>query len=102
VAALVNITDDRSSYKTIHKAKGEEFNNVLVVVPKEENYKELDFLLSPNMKKEEHRVFYVALSRAKEKLYINIPSISKEEADILEDFDRVYLDSKMSIKELVN
>lgn len=101
VAALVNITDDKSLYKTIHKAKGEEFNNVLVVVPKQENNNELDFLLSPDMKKEEHRVYYVALSRAKKRLYINIPEISSKDIDLLEDFDLVYLKSNMTSKELV-
>jgi len=95
VASLVNITDDSSSYRTIHKAKGEEFNSVLVVVP-EGNNKNLDFLISPDMKKEEHRVLYVALSRAKEKLYINIPDVLPKEnlEKINSIFDLHYLNSE--------
>lgn len=78
LAKIVNIADDKSAYKTIHKAKGDQFEHVLVIVPEKGNGKQLDFLLSPDMNKEEHRVYYVALSRAKNFLYINVPKLSEE------------------------
>lgn len=62
LALCVNIVEDISDHITIHKAKGAEYENVFVVG----NESLLDFLLSPNIdENEEHRVFYVALSRAK-------------------------------------
>lgn len=73
--------DDSSMYKTIHKAKGDEFDNVFVVIKYEDNSETkeiegLSFLLNPDLKKEEHRVYYVSLSRAKERLFINVPKLS--------------------------
>lgn len=76
MATEVKIADDTSLYKTIHKSKGDEFENVLIVLSNSDERKNLEFLLSPDLSKEAHRVYYVALSRAKEKLYINLPNIS--------------------------
>ena len=76
MAIEVKVIDDTSLYKTIHKSKGDEFDNVLVILSNNDEKKNLDFLLSPDLGKESHRVYYVALSRAKEKLYINLPNIS--------------------------
>lgn len=78
MATKVKIIDDTSLYKTIHKSKGDEFKNVLIILPDIEEKKNIEFLLAPDLSKETHRVYYVALSRAKEKLYINLPSISNE------------------------
>lgn len=63
--------------KTIHKAKGDEFDNVMVVL-REEN--DLKFLTQSNLyaTSDEHRVYYVAISRAKDRLAICVPSLSKE------------------------
>ena len=47
--------------------------------------KELSFLLTPDLEKEEQRVYYVALSRAKERLFINIPTLSPENSIKLEE-----------------
>lgn len=73
-AALgVNHSDSNDRHKTIHKSKGEEFDNVFVIL-KEEN--DLEFLLSPNLNgNNSHRVYYVALSRAKQRLFINVPTL---------------------------
>lgn len=89
VASMININDDLSKYRTIHKAKGDEFENVLVLInPLEFNEsKDLSFILQPDMTKEEHRVYYVALSRAKKRLFISIPSISE---DIKEQLEKLY------------
>lgn len=89
VASMININDNLSKYRTIHKAKGDEFENVLVLInPLEFNEsKDLSFILQPDMTKEEHRVYYVALSRAKKRLFISIPSISE---DIKEQLEKLY------------
>lgn len=81
IAVSVRINDDDSLHRTIHKSKGDEFNSVLLIIPSEgdkfnEN-KKLEFLLSPSIDKEENRVYYVALSRAIENLFINIPQLSE-------------------------
>lgn len=69
-------------HRTIHKAKGEEFDAVLVVLEADSKGKyheaaELGFLLAPDLAgDEEHRVRYVAVSRAKDHLAIRVPSLS--------------------------
>lgn len=77
MAATVKVTDDISTFKTIHKSKGDEFENVLVISRAKDEEKCLDFLLKSDMSKENHRVYYVALSRAMRSLYINVPSLSE-------------------------
>ncbi|BBI32921.1 UvrD-helicase domain-containing protein [Cohnella abietis] len=76
LALCVKIDEDISRHKTIHKSKGDEFNNVLVVLRDESD---IEFLLSPNLNdKEEQRINYVAISRAIKRLYINIPTLSED------------------------
>lgn len=80
IASLIKLDDEKSNFKTIHKTKGEEVDNILILLDHEE-FKEstgLNFLLSPDMTIEEHRVFYVAISRAKKRVFISIPEISEE------------------------
>ncbi|MCI5189876.1 MAG: ATP-dependent helicase [Candidatus Electrothrix sp. AS4_5] len=76
----VIINDDSGLYRTIHKSKGDEFKNVLLVL---EDEKELEFIKKPDLKKEEHRVRYVAVSRAEKRLFIYVPEC--------EDFSNDYL-----------
>ncbi|WP_175532805.1 3'-5' exonuclease [Paenibacillus catalpae] len=81
LALLIKNQEKVGCDRTIHQAKGSEFKNVLVVVkPKPNtNYDEnrdLGFLLNPDINNEEHRVYYVAVSRAQENLYLYIPSLS--------------------------
>lgn len=78
LAICVNIQDDNSPNRTIHKAKGDEFDNVLVILKEESN---LTFLLQPALPTTEtHRLFYVGVSRARERLFISVPTmdLSKE------------------------
>lgn len=72
------------SDKTIHKSKGDEFQNVMLVLKDE---KELNFLTSPNLngKDETHRVYYVAISRAIKNLAIYAPSLSNEMESLFSD-----------------
>ena len=74
---IKNLTD-----KTIHKAKGDEFKNVMVVLGEEDNIK---FLTEPNLDsaKDEQRVYYVAVSRASHRLAICIPTLSPANEKII-------------------
>ena len=66
--------DSDDKHKTIHKSKGDEFENVYVILKDESD---LDFMLTPNLHAvNSHRVYYVAVSRAKCRLFINVPSLS--------------------------
>ena len=82
LALCVKITEDLSNHKTIHKAKGDEFNNVLVILRDESDF---EFLMNSNLTdKEEQRICYVAISRAMERLFINTPSLPKGDLSELE------------------
>ena len=68
--------DSDDKHKTIHKSKGEEFDNVFVILQDEND---LGFLVAPSLYNNNvHRVYYVAASRAKQRLFINVPNISNE------------------------
>jgi len=91
VALWIKINEDNSIHKTIHKAKGDEFDNVIVIVkgkinkPFDEN-EDLAFLLNPDLSQEKQRVYYVAVSRAKKNLFINVPELSSDNAKRLESY----------------
>jgi len=90
VACVITITDDNGKFRTIHKSKGDEFKSVLLIIQPKENFNEeteLAFLLNPDMDNESHRVYYVALSRAMENLYISVPQLSTENRNKLKKFD---------------
>lgn len=74
LAVCVNIIEDSSLHRTIHKSKGDEFDNVMLIIDEEAD---MNFLFAPNLdNNEEHRVFYVAMSRAKTGLFISTPTLS--------------------------
>lgn len=78
----VNHEDDDGIQRTIHKAKEDEFDNVMVCLGDE---KAPDFFLQPDLlNNESHRVYYVAASRAKERLFFSIPSLSDKNRKELE------------------
>lgn len=91
LALCVTIPEDLSNHKTIHKAKGDEFDNVLLVL---EDERELSFVLNPDLGKPEHRVKYVGISRPKEKLFFVVPTLSESKKNQLTD--------KIEVKELSN
>ena len=76
-AALgVKYGDSNDKHKTIHKSKGEEYDNVFVILNEEDD---IEFLLSPDLNSSNaHRVYYVATSRAIKRLFINVPTLSAE------------------------
>lgn len=83
-AALgVKGTDADTKHKTIHKSKGDEFDNVFVVLNEESD---LAFMTDPKLDDDvTHRVYYVGISRAIQRLYVNTPTLSAEnEAKIIE------------------
>jgi DNA helicase-2/ATP-dependent DNA helicase PcrA len=98
VALHVKIAEDDSLHRTIHKSKGSEFDNVLVIVKGKDGYKyneerDLGFLLSPDLDgNEDHRVNYVACSRAKNNLFINVPEISAAAKKRLIDYCIINID----------
>ena len=84
IAPAVSIVDDDCITRTIHKAKGDENNCVMVIISETNITKQgLDFILNPSIAPENNRVYYVALSRAREKLFISIPKIDSEVKDKL-------------------
>ncbi len=85
----VNMVDDTREAKTIHKAKGAEFETVLLCLPDEED---VDKIFMPKVKQqedvtelEEQRIAYVGISRARDNLYISIPTLSNERKKAIED-----------------
>ncbi|WP_207428906.1 UvrD-helicase domain-containing protein [Pedobacter sp. SYSU D00535] len=90
VAIAVKNLCESGNCRTIHKAKGDEFECVLVILEatRGKAYNEntaLSFLLNTDLTaKEEHRVQYVAISRAKEHLYISTPALSRTNKTALE------------------
>ena len=65
-------------------------NELFSLMFKEE--KSLNFLLNPDLENiEEHRVYYVALSRAKKQLFINVPKLSSKLVDKIIGFEIVEL-----------
>ena len=84
MALTVRIDDDDCINRTIHKAKGDENNCVMVIVSEIDDANQgLDFILNPNIASENNRVYYVALSRAGEKLFISVPKIDSKIKDKL-------------------
>ena len=92
VALTIRLIKDESMHRTIHKAKGDQFDNVLLIVKGKYGYKynekrDLAFLQDPNLiDLEEHRVNYVACSRAKENLIINVPEMTQDLRDKLDKY----------------
>jgi DNA helicase-2/ATP-dependent DNA helicase PcrA len=85
LSLCVRIVEDTSLHKTIHKAKGDEFDNVLLILREEDD---LAFLLNPdltatNKEAEEQRIYYVAISRAKKRLFVSVPSLQASKQTIL-------------------
>jgi len=68
----VKAVNEDSHYLTVHKAKGNEFDNVLLLLS---DPKYLAFITDPDLTKEEQRINYVAVSRAKNKLFICVPTL---------------------------
>lgn len=96
-------TKIQNKIRTIHQAKGDEFENVLLCLfdKKDKNgkiTKNIDVLLKDylfdskvNIEKdkiigEETRLLYVAFSRAKKRLFLNIPNLSEKTKILFYEF----------------
>lgn len=78
IAQTVSIEDDDCNQRTIHKAKGDEFENVLVLMGSKFDIDRLFNFDLLGDKNEPNRVYYVAMSRAMRRLFVNIQSLSDE------------------------
>lgn len=91
IAICMNIPEDTSEHITIHKSKGNQFENVFVVGTK--HIKE--FLLNSSLENEEHRIAYVAFSRAEERLFIQF-----DESNFSRD-DELALQTKFDMLQVI-
>ena len=83
-ADTLNLTEDTRAVRTVHKAKSEEFDNVLVYFGDEKRCeKQLRHIFDPQ-DTEEKRIVYVACSRARERLFVAVPRISDEDKALLQ------------------
>lgn len=73
LAVCVNIPDDNSPSRTIHKSKGDEFENLMVLI---KDQTDLRFLLNSDLTSEEQRIWYVAVSRAMNHLFLSVPELN--------------------------
>jgi DNA helicase-2/ATP-dependent DNA helicase PcrA len=81
LSLCVSIPEDLSLHKTIHKSKGDEFRNVLLILEEESN---INFLIDSDLENdEEQRINYVAVSRAKNRLFISVPTLNQERKEVL-------------------
>lgn len=103
LALCVNIVEDTSNNITIHKSKGAEFENVLLVLDDE---KKLNFITTPDLKRlEEHRLQYVAVSRVIQNLFITVPELSSAKAELIENLglvDIIRLDDSLTHSTALN
>lgn len=67
--------DEKLRLSTIHQAKGLEFNVVFVIMLCEGLFPSARSVESPEAVEEERRLFYVAITRAKDELYLSYPMI---------------------------
>jgi DNA helicase-2/ATP-dependent DNA helicase PcrA len=74
---------DAVKVMTIHAAKGLEFRVVFVVAMEEEIFPSARSLENPPALEEERRLFYVAVTRAKERLYLSSASYRKRFGDAI-------------------
>ncbi|MGR5916834.1 UvrD-helicase domain-containing protein [Bacillus pacificus] len=100
VALCITYKEDISQHRTIHKSKGDEFQNVLLIVDT------IEFLTNPNLAEdEEQRIYYVGISRAMDRLFIVTPELSKVNRAIIEskfNFQIIDLEKRTAINLRLN
>jgi DNA helicase-2/ATP-dependent DNA helicase PcrA len=74
--------DDHVKLMTIHSAKGLEFNNVFVVGMEESLFPSTMSALSRDELEEERRLFYVAITRARKRLFLSYATTRYRYGDI--------------------
>ncbi|WP_454015781.1 UvrD-helicase domain-containing protein [Bacillus sp. Marseille-Q7846] len=79
IALCINYKEDISQHRTIHKSKGDEFENVLLIT------ETIEFLINSNLvEDEEQRIYYVGISRAMDNLFIVTPKLSNKNRGVIE------------------
>ena len=74
LSQCVGLLEDSSAQRTVHKAKGDEFENVMVIFTED---RALKVLYNPNINGwEPDRVYYVAMSRARNRLFLTVPALT--------------------------
>jgi len=76
----ITVVEDARSVRTVHKAKGDEFDHVLCIFDEAALLKTLCGASSGSAHTEEDNIRYVALSRARERLFLTVPTLSTENA----------------------
>lgn len=95
IAICINYIDDISHHRTIHKAKGDEFENVLLIS------KSSEFLISPDLEnEEEHRIYYVGMSRAISLLFIVVPKLLEKEQKFIKEKYSIRIEDLSDIPQL--
>lgn len=84
VAVCLKLADDSPFSRTIHRAKGDEFPNVILVL---KNPEDIQFLIGADLHKtERHRLFYVGISRAMDRLFINVPFLAADKQEKIRQY----------------
>jgi DNA helicase-2/ATP-dependent DNA helicase PcrA len=82
LVATVDMPDDGRQVRTIHRAKGQEFDNVYVRLEDGKKGPKAEKLIASMMEQEpsseETRLVYVACSRPRERLFVSLPSLAPE------------------------
>lgn len=95
IAICINYKDDISHHRTIHKAKGDEFENVLLIS------KSTEFLISPDLEnEEEHRIYYVGMSRAMSLLFIVVSKLLEKEQKFIKEKYSIRIEDLSDIPQL--
>jgi len=79
--------DDQMRLSTIHQAKGLEFDVVFIIMLCEGAFPSARSVKTADAEEEERRLFYVALTRARDELYLTFPSrrfVSPDAGEVLQ------------------
>ena len=88
LARTVYLTEETRIIRTIHQAKGAEFNNVLVYFSQARE--RVRHIIMPfDSQDEELGISYVAFSRARDRLFVAFPKLSKIEQDHMQSLGLV-------------
>jgi DNA helicase-2/ATP-dependent DNA helicase PcrA len=80
--------DDEIRLSTIHQAKGLEFDVVFIIMLSEGMFPPMRSAENPDAVEEERRLFYVAITRARDELYLSYPQIRATRSSWAEQHQR--------------
>ena len=96
--------DERLALSSVHQAKGLEWKIVFVIWVTDGRFPSARSLREPEGEEEERRLFYVALTRARDELYVTYPIVESERGrqTILQRPSRFVLEVPRSLFEIWN